>query len=430
VTDVSLDALRNVQRLISRLNTGADLAATLRAVVDGVVEGLGFGVAVVNLVHDDGSVEVVTVAGPQEVSDTLLGTRSPLASWEATLERSHRWGGLRYQPQGQTDEDDLPSWVPDGRELLEMYGTQAGIAIDNARLAERLKASEEAFRLAFDNAPTGMTIVDLAPATVGLFLRVNEAMCRTLGYSRRGLLGRGMADITHPDNRESDVDLIRDAVDRGASGYQAEQRYLRADGQPLWMSVHCSVVRDSGGTALYGIAQFEDISDRRAEHQELTRRALVDSLTGLHNRTSLTERVESAITVARRTGREGALLFCDLDAFKPVNDSYGHGVGDQVLTIIARRLEAQVRTRDTTARFGGDEFVVVAEDLGGDDLADLVGRLRDAVAAPIDVAGVIVALSITVGSVSVTGALDETPDGLIAAADMDMYLRKPGAAPV
>lgn len=475
MTEVSLEALRNVQRLIGRLNAGTGLAATLRAVVDGVVEGLGFGVAVVSLVHDDRTVEVVMVAGPQEVSDTLLGSRSPLASWEKAFERSLPWGALRYEPHSLADEDDLPSWVPDGpvvddpdawhpldalfaplhsfsgdlvgilsvdlpddgrrpgelqREMLEMYGTQAGIAIDNARLTQQLKASEESFRLAFENAPIGMMMVDLAPETVGRFLRVNEAMCRTLGYSRRELLERCIDDITHPDDHDADVDVLHRAVDEGATGYRIEKRYICADGRGLWVSLRSSVVRDSSGAALYGIAQFEDISDRRAEHQELTRQARFDPLTGLQNRVSLTTRVEDAITTARSTGASGALLFCDLDSFKPVNDHHGHAVGDQVLAVVARRLAAQVRSRDTAARFGGDEFVVVADDLSGEGLADLVGRLREAVAATITVGDRTVDLTLTVGSVPVTGAAEETADGLIAAADVDMYTRKPGAARV
>ncbi len=98
MTQVNLAALRNVQRLIVRLNAEANLAATLRAVVDGVVEGLGFGVAVVSLVHDDRTVEVVTVAGPQDVSDTLLGKRNPLEKWERAFARSHPWGALRFEP--------------------------------------------------------------------------------------------------------------------------------------------------------------------------------------------------------------------------------------------------------------------------------------------------------------------------------------------
>jgi diguanylate cyclase (GGDEF)-like protein/PAS domain S-box-containing protein len=469
MTEVNLDALRNLQRLIGRLNAGADLAATLRAVVDGVVEGLGFGVAVVSLVHDDRTVEVVTVSGPQEVGDTLLGRRSPLDAWERAFDRSQVWGALRFEPHEMADEDDLPSWVPDvpvrddadawhpldalyaplfsisgdlvgilsvdlpedgrrpgelQREMLEMYATQAGIAIDNARLAERLKASEESFRLAFENAPVGMSIVDFSPGRVGRFLRVNEAMCRMLGYSRRELQDRSIADITHPDHRDADQDVISRAVSGEIDRYQLEKRYIRADGQPVWVSLRTSVVRDSTGNALFGISQFEDVSDRRAEHQELTRRARIDPLTGLLNRFSLGDRVEEAIAEAKATERPGTLLFCDLDAFKPVNDTHGHAVGDQVLAIVARRLEAQVRSRDTVARFGGDEFVVVADDLGEPELADLIGRLQETVAAPIDVAGAVIELSVTVGTVPVTGSRDETADSLVAAADVDMYLRK------
>lgn len=471
MAELNLDALRNVQRLIGRLNAGADLAATLRAVVDGVTEGLGFGVAVVSLVHDDRTVEVVTVSGPQEVSDTLLGKRNPLEAWQRAMERSLPWGGLRFEPHDMADDNDLPSWVPDlpisddadawhpmdalfaplysisgdlvgilsvdlpedgrrpgeiQRELLEMYATQAGIAVDNARLAERLRASEESFRLAFDNAPVGMSIVDFSPDTTGRFLRVNEAMCRMLGYSRRELQELGVRDITHPDHADADVDVFSRAMSGEIDRYQLEKRYIRSDGESVWVALQTSVVRDSNGTALFGISQFEDVSDRRAEHQELTRRARLDPLTGLVNRFSLEDRVDAAITEARASGRHGALLFCDLDEFKPVNDSYGHGVGDQVLAIVARRLESQVRSRDTVARFGGDEFVVVADDLSGVMLTDLVARLREAVAAPIDVAGVSVDLSVTVGTVAVTGAEGETADALIAAADVDMYLRKRG----
>jgi diguanylate cyclase (GGDEF)-like protein/PAS domain S-box-containing protein len=472
MSEVSLPAMQELQRLILRLNAGPDLATTLRAVVDGVVEGLGFGVAVVNLVQGDGTAEVVTVAGPPDVSATLLGTTSLVSTWQDEFDRSEAWGTLRYLAHTQPENADLATWVPDtpvsndpdawhpmdalfapmysvsgtlvgvlsvdlpegGRRpdevqcaLLEMYATQAGIAIDNARLVARVRASEESFRLAFENAPVGMSIVDFTPETTGRFLRVNEAMSRMLGHTRRELETLSIRDITHPDDHAGDLDVVSRAVAGEIERYQIEKRYLHADGHPVWVSLQTSVVRDGSGRALYGISQFEDISDRRAEHQELTRRARIDPLTGLLNRTALAERVHEAITEARRSERAGAVLFCDLDSFKPVNDTLGHAFGDQVLAIVARRLESQVRAGDTTARFGGDEFVIVTDDLGDEEMDDLVGRLRGAVAAPVDVAGTTVALAVTVGRARVTGGPDETPDGLIAAADVDMYLRKPGA---
>jgi diguanylate cyclase (GGDEF)-like protein/PAS domain S-box-containing protein len=427
---------------------------------------------VVNLVHDDGNVEVVTVAGPPDVSKTLLGTTSHVEIWQEEIDRSQEWGSLRYLPFTEPDDSGLATWVPDtpvsddpdawhpldalfapmysvagtlvgilsvdlpvgGRRpdeiqlaLLEMYATQAGIAIDNARLVSQVRASEESFRLAFENAPVGMSIVDLRPGNRGRFMRVNEAMCRTLGYSQRDLLERSAGDITHPDDRASDQDAIRRMMAGEQERYETEKRYLRHDGEPLWVSLHTSVVRDSDGRALYGISQFEDISDRRAERQELTRRARIDPLTGLLNRSALVERVQEAIATARRTERAGAVLFCDLDAFKPVNDTLGHAFGDQVLAIVARRLESQVRGGDTTSRFGGDEFVIVTDGLADDELEELVGRLKDSVAQPIVVHGTTVTLSVTVGRVRVNGTGSETAEGLVAAADVDMYLRKPGA---
>ena len=469
MSDVSLPAMRELQRLILRLNAGPDLTTTLTAVVDGVVEGLGFGVATVNLVEDDGAVEVVAVAGPSAVSSALLGGTSDLSTWHEEIERAQAWGSLRYVPYTEPDLAGLTSWVPDipvsddpdawhpldalfapmysvsgslvgflsvdlpeggrrpdevQRALLEMYATQAGIAIDNARLVSRVRASEESFRIAFENAPFGMSLVDFKPETAGRFLRVNEAMSRMLGRSRRELESLSIRDITHPDDQPTDHDVVRRAIDGEIERYQLDKRYLHADGHVVWVSLQTSVVRDRAGRALYGISQFEDIGDRRAEHQELTRRARIDPLTGLLNRGALTERVQHAIDSARREPRTGAVLFCDLDAFKPVNDTLGHAFGDQVLAIVARRLESQVRAGDTTARFGGDEFVIVTEDLSDDDMTDLVERLRAAVAAPIDVGGTTVDLAVTVGRVRVTGAPGETPDGLIAAADADMYLRK------
>lgn len=476
MSDLGLPAIRDLQRLILGINSRPDLAATLQAVVDGVVEGLGFDVAVVNLVHDSDFVQVVAVAGSDDVTGALLGETGTVADWERALALADDWGGLRYVPHDRfVDDDALPTWVPDlpvpddphawhpldalfapllsargeligvlsvdlptdGRrpgpvqqELLVMYAVQAAIAVDNAQLTEalrteqtRLRASEQAFRLAFEAAPVGMSVIDMRDQP-GRFLRVNAAMCRMVGYSRDQLLAMSFGDITHDEDRDDDLAAIRRAMDGKQDTYRTEKRYVRADGTHLWVSLNTSVVRDGAGGALYGVTQFEDISDRRRLHLELTRRARLDPLTGLLNRSSLLERVDEAILTAGTTGATGALLFCDLDDFKPVNDNHGHAVGDQVLAVVARRLESQVRTGDTAARFGGDEFVVVADGLSGDALDDLVHRLRDAVSAPIDIDGRNVRVSMTVGRVPIEPTGQESPAALLASADAEMYRLK------
>ena len=477
MSDLSLPAIRDLQRLILRVNGGLDLATTLQAVADGVVEGLGFGVAVVNLVHDADFVQVVAVAGSEEATAVLLGETGTLAGWEKALAVADEWGGLRFVPHDRfADDDDLPSWVPDipvstdpeawhpmdalfrplesatgeligilsvdlptdGRrpgplqqELLEMFAVQAALAIDNARLTEalhteqrRLQASEAAFRLAFEAAPVGMSVFDMRDEP-GRFLRVNNAMCRMLGYSRDELLATSFAAITHPEHRDDDLSALQRAMDGKQQSYRTEKRYLRSDGEPVWVSVNTSVVRDADGAALFAITQFEDIGDRRKAHLELARRARVDPLTGLLNRSSLLERVDAAIATAQRTGRPGALLFCDLDGFKPVNDTHGHAVGDRLLAVIARRLESQVRGDDTAARFGGDEFVIVANALGDGDLDDLEQRLRAAVAAPVDINGTLISVTMTIGHVSIDPIGADSPAALLESADAAMYRLKP-----
>jgi diguanylate cyclase (GGDEF)-like protein/PAS domain S-box-containing protein len=477
VSDLSLHALRDLQRLILRVNGGRDLATTLQAVADGVVEGLGFGVAVVNLVHDADFVQVVAVSGSEEATAALLGETGTLASWEKALAVADEWGGLRFVPHDRfADDDDLPSWVPDiavsddpeawhprdslfrplesasgeligilsvdlptgglrpgplQQELLEMFAVQAALAIDNARLTEalhteqrRLKASEAAFRLAFEAAPVGMSVVDLRDEP-GRFLRVNTALCRMLDYSRDDLLATSLAAITHPDTRADDLSALQLLVDGKQETYQREKRYLRSDGEPVWVSINTSVVCDADGVPLFAITQVEDIGDRREARIELARRARIDPLTGLLNRSSLLERVEAAIAAAQRSGRRGALLFCDLDSFKPVNDTYGHAVGDGLLAVIARRLESQVRGGDTAARFGGDEFVVVANALDDEELDDLERRLRNAVARPVDVNGTLISVTMTIGHVSIDPLGTESPAALLECADAAMYRLKP-----
>ncbi|MGZ4589989.1 MAG: diguanylate cyclase domain-containing protein [Actinomycetes bacterium] len=477
MSDLSLPALRDLQRLILRINAGTDLETTLQAVVDGVVQNLGFEVAVANLVHDADLVQVVAVAGPDDVTQALLGKTSTPADWQAALAVADEWGNLRFVPHDRfTPDDRLPTWVPDlpvsadpeawhpldalfaplvspagevigflsvdvptggrrpdlvRRELLEMYAAQAAVAIDNARLTDalraeqsRLQASAHAFQLAFEAAPVGMSVIDLQEQP-GRFLRVNAAMCRMLGHTRDELLTKSYTDVTHPDDRAADTAAIQQAIAGLQDTYRTEKRYVRADGGLVWVSINTSVVRDEAGQALYGITQFEDIGERRRAHLELTRRASRDPLTGLLNRAALLDRLDQAIELAGRTGQPGALLFCDLDGFKPVNDNHGHAVGDQVLAVVARRLEAQVRIGDTAARFGGDEFVVVADRLSQPELTDLVDRLRAAVAAPVHVAGTTVHVAMTVGHVAIAAHDCDPAARLLERADAAMYRLKP-----
>ncbi len=481
-----LDALRRLYDLIGRVTGARSMNEVLQSVVDGVVEGLGFGVAVVNLLHEDGTLEVVAVAGSEEASQELLGRRSPLEEFDAEFAVAEQWGGLRFVPHDRLPDDGVAGWVPPAdlapvsddpdawhpldalfapltapsgalvgmlsvdlpqggrrpnglqRELLEMFATQAGIAVDNARLAERLRASEQSFRLAFDGAAVAMTMTSLDPRDPGRFLRVNRAMCDLVGYSVQELTSMTVADITHPDDLPMSLAAVRAAVTGAALTRRADKRYIRRDGSSVWVAITSSVISLGSGENLHTITQVEDITARRAAEAELSRRANHDTLTGLLNRTGLQERLLADLSArADRRGshtspeRVGAVLYCDLDGFKAVNDAHGHVAGDEVLRVVASRLVEQVRDRDAVARLGGDEFVIVAERVSLTEATDLASRIEACLAAPMQVAGVSTRVTVSIG----IAALDSVPSSggpataadaatLLHAADTAMYQAK------
>ena len=155
--------------------------------------------------------------------------------------------------------------------------------------------------------------------------------------------------------------------------------------------------------------------------QQLAHQALHDPLTGLGNRSLLMDRLGHALRRSARDRRHVALLFLDLDGFKPVNDTYGHDAGDRVLQAVADRLRGRVRASDTTGRLGGDEFVVLAEGLDEQEAARLADDLLDTLRAPIDVGTVTVAVQASIGvALAHTGTADE----LLQAADAAMYTAK------
>ena len=174
------------------------------------------------------------------------------------------------------------------------------------------------------------------------------------------------------------------------------------------------------------LSVFIDLHRLRHHAAALTHRALHDGLTGLPNRELFEDRLEQALARARRKTTPLAVLFVDLDGFKQVNDTHGHDAGDDVLVEAGRRLRALGRTGDTVSRYGGDEFTILAEDVGDADAARHLGeRVADELAKPYSGG---IEISASVGIAFAANPAATTPDGLIRRADHAMYRSKrPGA---
>ena len=283
-----------------------------------------------------------------------------------------------------------------------------------------LREAEERFRRAFDDAAIGMALT----SPEGRWLRVNRALCDITGYPAEKLTGLAFREITHPEDRDRDREGLRALVDGALDRFQAEKRYYHADGHVIWISLNASAVRAEDGQILYLISQMQDISERKQAEGRLAYQASHDALTGLPNRELLDDRLTVALARLHRSTLPLALLYCDLDRFKLVNDSFGHDSGDRLLLEAARRLRDALRPSDTVARLGGDEFAILCEEMSPDAAATLARRLGDELARPFEIAPgheVVVTSSIGI-AVNSDARLD--PGSLLANADAAMYEAK------
>jgi len=191
----------------------------------------------------------------------------------------------------------------------------------------------------------------------------------------------------------------------------------------VWVAVNGSAVRDAQGEPLFLIGQIEDITERRKLSDELALHAVTDPLTGLPNRALFMERLETALRHTRSSGRQVALMFLDLDRFKLVNDGIGHDAGDRLLRRVGQRLHGALRNGDVLARFGGDEFTVLCEVSGADDVEAVVARLREAMSTPVVEPDFEQFVTLSIG-VALSQSGDAAPSVLLRCADIAMYQAK------
>jgi diguanylate cyclase (GGDEF)-like protein/PAS domain S-box-containing protein len=284
--------------------------------------------------------------------------------------------------------------------------------------ADRVRqAAETRFDIGFEQAGIGAAITDL----LGVPVRVNAAMCELFGRPEEQLVGRRWTDYAHPD----EVPLWQAVLVRLADGHDThadERRFLRADQSIVWASTNVTLVRDESGEPQYFLAQFQDITEQKNMEHALARQALHDSLTDLPNRVLLVDRLVHTLAGARRRGSQVGVLFLDLDHFKVVNDSLGHTCGDDLLRQVAERIAKAIRPGDTVARFGGDEFVIVCDDVSDLAIAEIGARVLGALSQPSHLADEDVIVTASIG-VAIADK-NATPESLLRDADFAMYRAK------
>ncbi len=290
----------------------------------------------------------------------------------------------------------------------------------NVRLLEETAArqGEARFRSLVQNSSDVIILVD-AEARVTF---VSPSALRVLRYEPRALVDRSLFTLIDPDDRPRAETFLREAtLTRGVSA-PVEWRFQQPDGAPLQAEVIATNLL--GDPMVNGIVlNTRDVSERKRFEQQLLHQAFHDPLTGLANRALFRDRVDHAIKLARRQRHAITVLFLDLDDFKKVNDSLGHGEGDKLLVLAAERFRSCARAADTVARLGGDEFAILIEDsTGPEEQQALIERLTSSMAQPFMLSGNEVFVTASVGIA--TAATGESVSDVLRNADTAMYAAK------
>lgn len=291
------------------------------------------------------------------------------------------------------------------------------------RTAE-LRASENYNKALFANSYIPMVVMD--PAN-GVFIDCNDAAVDIYRLSgRHQVLGKTVLDVSTPtqyDGSPSAAAAAKHVAKAREQGLQVfEWRHRRADGQEWDAEVRLMSLQ-AGGKDLLQFS-LRDITAQKLAEADIWRRANFDALTGLANRNLLRDRLERAIANARRSSLKLGVLFLDLDGFKAVNDTLGHGAGDELLIEAARRLERCVREQDTAARQGGDEFVLLIHHLESpEDLSRVATAALASLNQPFFIAGSSRQISTSIG-IAVYPDDADTADILLDLADRALYRAK------
>jgi diguanylate cyclase (GGDEF)-like protein/PAS domain S-box-containing protein len=309
------------------------------------------------------------------------------------------------------------------RASLTALAALVALALERAALTEEVhrRRGEARFGSLVRHASDLITVI----GPDGTITYQSPSIDRLLGYDADSIAGRRFDELLHPSDGDRVRDMLSDAAALARDLPEVVQCTLvHRDGTPHQFEVHCTNLLDDehvGGIVL----NCRDISERKAFEEQLTHQAFHDPVTGLANRALFAERVRHAIARTRREHQSVAVVFLDLDDFKTINDSLGHAAGDEVLVEVAKRLATSIRATDTAARFGGDEFALLLEDIDGvQEAADTADRVLETLALPLRVAHKELSLRCSIGISVVSEGSTAGAEELIRDADAAMYRAK------
>lgn len=320
---------------------------------------------------------------------------------------------LYYREPRTPSEEDLA--------MVERMRSLAGIAIERARNEEELRHREALYRATFEEAAVG--IAHVAPD--GRYMRVNARFCDLVGYTEQELQQMRFQDLTHPDEVERDAQQVESMLSGDRDTYYVEKRYVRKDGDTVWVNLSASAVRTEDGAVERFVVVVEDISAARKLSEELSYQARHDALTGLVNRTEFEYRLRQFIEDVLEGRAKGAVCYLDLDQFKLVNDTAGHVAGDEMLRQLAPELQRCIRDSDTLARLGGDEFGVLLKGCDTNGAVIVANKMRHAVEEfPFVWGDKTFKLGVSIGVVPLAGDSLRSVTEILKAADAVCYTAK------
>ncbi|MDX1890390.1 diguanylate cyclase domain-containing protein [Mycolicibacterium sp. 050158] len=471
------NVLTRFMAIVDSLGGRRDLDEVLELIANAVVDVIGFDAVAVNIRTHADELQVRTVVGPPELGELRGGTMSH-DGWLEILGSGEHWGDLRFVRTLELDDsvphvdpwperfvastadraDDTEPWRPefallapmwrapdqllgvisvdlprsgrtpdaDQRALLELFAGHAGAAVERAHAFEVANDRTSLYRTAFAASPAPTAILDRALRVID----VNGSLLDLTDALEHDLLGLTLADLVVLDEPQRVADVLAAlASEQGVVvGEECALRHPRGHRWERWVQVAVRRVDGISFGARY-VCIIVDRTDELASLNEMRRRAEHDELTGLKVRAVGLQELQRrcAALGIEPDGTRGlvALLFCDLDEFKAINDTDGHFAGDRALVAVAGRLVQEAATDDVVCRWGGDEFGVVATRRSVDDVLALADGMVDAVrslAAASDADGPMRRLGLSVG-VAVTDRATN-PHDVVEAADAALYRSK------